>query len=383
MKVGVVGGGPAGSYFAWLAARSGLVVSLFDPKTRPEKPCGGGVTPRALRDFPWIYDLPVPRKEIASLEFSSPRGRVAPVQLDVPFFIFPRALFDNAILERALEAGVEYLPRRVVGLKERGRGWTLCYDGGEVDVDVVVGADGAASIIRKSLLGRFQPECLTLTAGYYVCGDFGDTAVCEFLADRPGYIWILPRHDHASIGIGCEFNGNRPEEMRSKVQEFMKRRLNGKRAEIQGSYGALIPCPRRTSALNGRVCGPNWALLGDAAGFADPITGEGIYYALLSAEKLHRALLAEDLLAYETLWRGCIGKELRLAASYYALFYSHGFSEKMVDLASRSPSVNTVLKNLVLGIQDYSSLKRRLKHGLPRIVWETVVHSLSRRPLSA
>ena len=110
--------------------------------------------------------------------------------------------------------------------------------------------------------------------------------------------------------------------------------------------------------------GEDWALLGDAAGFADPVTGEGIYYASCSAELLAQAYLSGDLSSYEGKWRADFGAELRRAAQmrrrFYGNFWGAPFTERMIEFARGHRGVKRVLGDLVAGEQGYTDLKKKL-----------------------
>ena len=112
------------------------------------------------------------------------------------------------------------------------------------------------------------------------------------------------------------------------------------------------------------VCGDDWALLGDAAGFADPVTGEGIYYALRSAELFAEAYLRGEFRSYETKWREDFGAELRRAAQmrrrFYGNFWGAPFTERMIEFARGHRGVKRVLGDLVAGEQGYTDLKKKL-----------------------
>jgi hypothetical protein len=129
-------------------------------------------------------------------------------------------------------------------------------------------------------------------------------------------------------------------------------------------YAARIPGLAATTWDKRKVCGDNWALLGDAAGFADPVTGEGIYYALRSAELYAEAYLRKDPSSYETAWRQDFGAELRRAAQMRRRFYGHfwgaPFTERMIEFAKGHRGVKRVLGDLVAGEQGYTDLKKKL-----------------------
>ena len=129
-------------------------------------------------------------------------------------------------------------------------------------------------------------------------------------------------------------------------------------------YAARIPGLAAETWDRRTVCGDDWALLGDAAGFADPVTGEGIYYALRSAELLAQAYLSGELRSYEGKWRADFGAELRRAAQmrrrFYGNFWGAPFTERMIEFARGHRGVKRVLGDLVAGEQGYVDLKKKL-----------------------
>ena len=107
-----------------------------------------------------------------------------------------------------------------------------------------------------------------------------------------------------------------------------------------------------------------WALIGDAAGFVDPLTGEGIYYAIKSADLLAKAMTTR-IADYDAMWRAEFGAEMRRAAElsdrfYYGNFAGQRLTERMVQFAKRHRGVREVLRDLVAGDQGYVDLKTRL-----------------------
>jgi flavin-dependent dehydrogenase len=105
-------------------------------------------------------------------------------------------------------------------------------------------------------------------------------------------------------------------------------------------------------------------LLGDAAGFADPVTGEGIYYALRSAQLFAESYLGGEPLDYERRWQEDFGAELRRAAQmrqrFYGNFWGAPFTERMIEFARGHRGVKSVLADLVAGEQGYVDLKKKL-----------------------
>jgi flavin-dependent dehydrogenase len=137
-------------------------------------------------------------------------------------------------------------------------------------------------------------------------------------------------------------------------------------------YSALIPSLRVRTLRNNRIQGQGWALLGDAAGFADPITCEGIYYALRSGELLAHALTLSRPDSYS---RNCdedFVEDFIHAAELFEKFYTgrflgSDFITRVVQTTSRSKILQTLMNSFIAGKQDYKSVRSKLLRKLPRI----------------
>ena len=116
--------------------------------------------------------------------------------------------------------------------------------------------------------------------------------------------------------------------------------------------------------------GEGWALVGDAGRFVDPLTREGIYYAMLTGEMLADCLAARRPERYGAAWTRMCGRELSWAARHARAFFDTRFVERLVALCDRSPTVGRVLSDLIAGRQAYRDLKRRLLLNAPRIGME-------------
>jgi 2-polyprenyl-6-methoxyphenol hydroxylase-like FAD-dependent oxidoreductase len=159
-------------------------------------------------------------------------------------------------------------------------------------------------------------------------------------------------------------------------------RIRAQLKETAERYAARIPGLAAQTWDTRRACGgniaddsrargyPAWALLGDAAGFADPVTGEGIYYALRSAELFAESYLAGQPLAYEERWRHDFGRELQRASEmrqrFYGNFWGAPFTERMIEFARGHRGIKRVLGDLVAGEQGYTDLKKKLSRSAVR-----------------
>jgi flavin-dependent dehydrogenase len=423
----IVGAGPAGSFAAELLARGGVRVALFDGRPPDEpKACGGGVTSKALKAYPQL--LEAAGRTVAEVEMFSPTGERVRLKLRDPFAIYSRTAFDSFLRERARAAGAQIFDERVAAdfNRREGESWTVrtrdkksAWRG-----RVLVAADGANSAVARRLAGALPNSEMEVAFGYRAPLPRAEDAptVIAFLPGWVGYAWAFPRLDHVSFGIATtqdafdhhaldsllwdfmigyyaqreddsaplwgsrnssrdhtlasvEEEQCKSDEKRSVEKRSVEKRSRTPVEELRGSleeklrasvdaYAARIPglAPETWDAR--RVCGDGWALLGDAAGFADPVTGEGIYYALRSAEIFARSFLEGRLADYGERCRADFGRELRRASQmrrrFYGRFFGAPFTSRMIDLARLHPGIRRALRELVAGDQGYVTLKRTL-----------------------
>ena len=142
---------------------------------------------------------------------------------------------------------------------------------------------------------------------------------------------------------------------------------------MDGRYAHLIPSPSADPQSILEIGAERWALVGDAAALADPITGEGIHTALLSAAVLAETLREQGSAAgYPERALESFGRDLLKAAGLRERFFTPGFTARMLRYAGRSRAIRDVLADLVLGDQGYLGLKRRLLRAAPRFAWDSL-----------
>jgi geranylgeranyl reductase family protein len=386
----IVGAGPAGSFASELLARSGAKVALFDGRPEGEpKACGGGVTAKALKTWPHL--LNAVGRTINELDLYSPSGKKLRLALEEPFAIYSRLAFDSYLRDRARDAGAFVIPEKVSARKvTRAEGCWLIKTEKEQQLKgrFLIGADGANSGIGKMLAGALPPSEMEVAFGYRAPLPATGEAptVVAFLPRWVGYAWAFPRPDHISFGIATTQEAFEHQPLDDLLWQFMigyylepetsKRKFwaRDNSADAEGvrhhlkttaeRYAARIPGLADKTWENRKVCGKDWALLGDAAGFADPVTGEGIYYALRSAQLFADSYLSGNILDYEVRWREDFGADLRRAAQmrrrFYGNFWGAPFTERMIEFAKGHRGVKRVLGDLVAGEQGYVDLKRKL-----------------------
>ncbi len=289
----VVGAGPAGSTAARFCARHGLRTLLIEKDRFPRhKPCGGCLSPRVLREFDF---------DIGEVIESTVREARFTFRLQEPFsisredpigYLVMRESFDHLLWRKAQEGGADLCEgRRVVGFLQDEEGVDVFITGGEsIRCRYLVGADGARSIVAQSLRGgmlrkmgmAFEGEG-RLAPGLerrwsFVHLDFGGIPY--------GYGWIFPKGDRISMGVGALFPSNG-----LKLRRQFQRLVHGvdyiKGMEMERA--CFHPLPTFSGddlpVSRGRVL-----LAGDAANLMDPLTGEGIYYAVRSGRMAGQAI---------------------------------------------------------------------------------------------
>ncbi len=317
--------------------------------------------------------------------------------------------------DRVPSAGATAAQRNIAGegarVPNETSGWLVrTQSGEEFSCKYLVGADGANSAIARKLAGPLPPTEMEVAFGYRapLPGSFpkrdGETepasinaaTIVAFLPKWVGYAWAFPRIDHVSFGIATTQDTFDHDSLDKLLWDFMVNYYESYRDDPTGSrvngapmliwkkqpgdpqtdglryqlkqvaerYAARIPglAPRTWDTR--KACGEGWALLGDAAGFADPVTGEGIYYALRSAELFADAYLAGHPLSYEQAWRKDFGGELKRASQmrrrFYGNFWGAPFTDRMIDFARGHRGIRKVLGQLVAGDQGYVNLKKKL-----------------------
>jgi flavin-dependent dehydrogenase len=355
-------------------ARGGVRVTIFDGSHPREKPCGGGVTGRALALVADSIDPSTfPLTMIRSARFTHLRaygasvGKPALIEATVPLdgdalVVASRATFDAALLTAAERAGATLVRARLSDVSADANGATLTTaERRRYQASYVIGADGANGLVRRRVATPFRRDQLSIATGFFAHGATSDEIVIELTGDPPGYIWSFPRPNHLAIGICAQADaGIGAGALRARTAAWIAATRIAEGATLE-PYSWPIPSLSAGDFDVVELTGPRWALAGDAAGLVDPITREGIFFALASGQWIADALLAGDpVIRYASQVRDEAISELARAARLKAGFFRPAFTGLMMRALMESGAIRAVMADLVAGRQSYASLKWRL-----------------------
>jgi geranylgeranyl reductase family protein len=314
--VAIVGGGPAGAYCAFELAKKGIYATIFDDSHPREKPCGGGISPLVIKKFPFVERFHSKGNISAGFKIISPKNRE--VVAREGGFNVSRRYFDEGILKMATENRAKLIRERVTDVEKKQNFWKIKTNRRIVSTKIIVGADGVSSLVRRKTIGPIPRENLGLGYGYFVTGVEREYTTMKFLDEIPGYIWIFPRDNHSSIGISSELRyGNR---LKKLLDDFI--RSYCPQIRVISRFAAMLPLAKNPDFFMLPCAGVDWVLVGDAAGHVDPITGEGILYALWSGKLAAEVIKRNELKSYDRLWRKEYGNSLRENCARRDMFYN-------------------------------------------------------------
>src|SRR6478672_4473446 len=364
-EVIVAGAGPAGATAALRLARAGVRVLVIERFALPrQKPCGGGISTRVLTRFPYLpAALPrIPSLPVSDLYLEGPSGGVFRMRADGPAVLLIRRIeFDALLVSLAVEAGARVLASAAIAqVRQDADCVTLTLrDGRELSAPMVIAADGVNSVIARRLqlnpgwprghlaldmmeetptdtLRAAEPETLAVFYGY---------------GGAHGYAYVFPKRGHVNVGIGyvLSYFQEQIEEapydlQRRFVGDLRARHMMDGESRRECFTPFLIPIggPLKKTA-DRRVL-----LAGDAGGFVNGFSAEGIYYAMVTGELAASAIVesrqhgvvapSRATRRYVKSWRREIGAELRdsvLIQRY--LFHSPHRMDRVVRGANVRP----------------------------------------------
>jgi geranylgeranyl reductase family protein len=365
----VVGAGPAGSTAAKNLAEKGIKVLLLDKATFPrDKPCGGGLPTRVQKRFPYIEPF-LNSVSYGTTMFSSSLRYKCDLIREKPFLeMVLRTDFDYGLLSLAQKAGATFLGGKSVVdvVVQKDKVSVMLEDGQTMETQMVIGSDGMHSVVaeKTNLSKKLEVLCISLmqeqpmTPKQLTTFFTKKRMIYLFIKAHgiAGYAWVFPKKNSVNIGIG-EFQSavskERPKiPLKETYEKFIatlqEKKLLPADFPIENLKGATLPIfPLENT------CGDRVLLCGDAAGFINPITGEGIYYAMVSgqiaADVIAEGLSSHDLSyrflsRYQTLWDNDFGKDLKALGRFNNQWGKD--SERIVRLMMRDKK----FARLIIGV---------------------------------
>jgi len=385
----VVGAGPAGATAAKFLAEKDVNVLLVDKSVFPrDKPCGGALSIRTIKRFPYISDDLISSYCFGGSVYSSSLKNRVVVQNEDPIAAFVvRKDFDYGLVKIAIKSGVNFRDGvSATDLKILNDKVVLLLDTEEsVESQLVIGADGVWSVVaKKSGLGNHYPNigrCL------YQEIRLPNDVLDEYFTKKKnfqlflkfmgidGFGWIAPKNGCVNIGMG-EMQGSSSQQqnkypLKELYSEFIhvlvERKMIPPTITSQTLQGGALPLQPFKKTFADRVL-----LCGDAAGQMNPLTGDGIHYAMsagkLAADVCDTALKtgitnASFLSKYQKMWKDDFGGEIKIFERVLNMLLKGNRDEKYIRLLSREPQIFSMLfaiGNTQERIQDYQwSIARR------------------------
>lgn len=360
----VIGAGPAGATLAAELASLGVEVLVIEKARLPRrKCCAGGISARAARllgrCMEEIAEDAICRATITFRGNSPYQG-----SYERPFmYTVTRERFDYGLAKQAEEAGAAILQgTEARSVRSNGDGVTVSTGAEDFRCRFVAGADGARSIVAEALGAKTDRRVVVgIQADVRVSGAELERWRSRIAIDlgrvQGGYAWVFPKADHLSVGIASL--GRKAKELKRHCQAFLDG-LNLEGCAITCWDGGFVPISTGQTVITGRRA----LLLGDAAGLADPLTGEGIHNAILSA-RLAAPVLVKSLQdgagldEYSRAVNERIMPEMKIAYLFSRLLAQ--FPSRVFNLVQRDERVWKGCCYLLCGETDYATIKNRIR----------------------
>ncbi len=358
----IVGGGPAGASAAFTLRQAGKRALVLEKERLPRyKTCGGAVSRRVLAQFPFSFESVI-QANVRAISYAL-GDHFTTIRLDDPSLVMVmREEFDDYLLKHI---GAEvHASSRVTGIEELSdRVRVTTSDGERLEGEYLIAADGANSTVARALgLRKHRVLAGAIEIEARVPADvlqqFAHAPLLIFGELRLGYLWIFPKADHLSVGIGAL--SPRPGELQAALDRVMVR--YGIPLDGQPRHGHPLPIYRH----GGQLGTSRTLLAGDAAGLVDPFTGEGIRFAIRSGRLAAQAIVRGQTDRYTGMIRREIGTNHLVGAALTWIFY--GMPRASFKMALRNPRLSQALVSMVGGQIGYARLIGQVIGSFPGFV---------------
>tara|TARA_Y100000389_G_C17439538_1_gene507704 strand:- start:86 stop:1195 length:1110 start_codon:yes stop_codon:yes gene_type:complete len=282
----IVGAGPSGCMAASTLRDSGKDVLLIDKSEFPRhKPCAGGLTPKTVALLP--FELAnLKQHDSQKMLFKFTNGKTVDLNNDLGACkMVVREEFDNYFYEYVKDKGAKFLLGKINNIAEGKDSIEVETDDKKIQCNFLIGADGANSSVRRLITNlKFKNPVFAfegLVNKKYCKKDIPT----KFVFNKLGYGWIFPKNNHYNVGIGnLIYNTSEPKPKKKDLYKFVENELD------TDQIHHITGFPIGTEGVDYYPESKRMYLIGDAAGFAESLLGEGIYNAVLSGKYIADAI---------------------------------------------------------------------------------------------
>jgi len=352
----IVGAGPAGAAAAYYLAKAGVKVLLLEKKKLPRfKPCAGGISSKFLASLPFEVSKSVKGK-VSKIKYFYNLDDPFEVKLDITMAMLNREEFDYLLVQDAARLGAELIDNVQISEIKMGQDKIkILTDKGDFFGKFLIGADGVHSFVgrrvgllnKRKIWSAFEVELEGLNHDV-------DTAFFGFGQLKQGYSWSFPKMDYSSVGIGGKGSKNFVTEF-EKWLGFLG--YKGRRKELK-IYAHPIP----EVEVGAKLHNDKVLLLGDAAGLVDPITGEGIRHAILSAQIATEVILTGKIDEYSRRIYKRISADFRYAYLMRWIFVN--WPQFCYRIAVKDVGISRLLSCIFCGDLTYREFVGRFSNPL-------------------
>jgi len=382
----IIGAGPAGATAATFLARSNASISviILEKDTFPRnKPCGGALTVRIFERFEYLS--PEQTESVVHGGYLYAPNLTSKVKIEDPEkpvgYMVLRENFDNILVEKAKESGAKLIENAIIENFEilSNEIKVKLQDGTRITAKILLGADGVTSIVAKKtkLKKKWKDDELgmCILAQKELNKDemeiFNPKGLSVHIhigyKNLFGYFWTFYKKNHVNVGLGCLLSEKKDKKVNLKTafKDYLKhledkkiipslKRLNLK------LKGAMVPLKKPLD----RTYDHRVLLLGDSAGFVNPLSGEGIYYAMASGEDAAIAIIElkqrgkdytkKNLKLYEKIWKKDFGGELKKILFIRRFIMASATINNVITYANNDAKFRDLIMKFMLGMEDIS-----------------------------